>query len=199
MKWDDAIAMPTPNQKFEFQELRRFLHTSEPAELGPTARSGTLPHEPIEEAIRAVVGETILAERTGELIRGTLLLWHDHLDAAHAIAQSIENADGSLLHAIMHRREPDYWNSKYWFQHAGKHICYSAIAARAGALLEHDREKRFTALVLNGNWDPFAFVDACEELERGGRGGTQKDILRKIQKIEFEAFLDHVLQQALEP
>lgn len=46
---------------------------------------------------------------------GAMWLWHDFLDEAHKIAQDEESPEGSWLHAIVHRREGDFSNSKYWY------------------------------------------------------------------------------------
>ena len=46
---------------------------------------------------------------------GAMWLWHDFLDEAHQIAQADESPEGSWLHAIVHRREGDFSNSKYWY------------------------------------------------------------------------------------
>ena len=45
-----------------------------------------------------------------------LWLLHDFLDESHKISQDVGSTTGSYWHAIMHRREPDSGNSKYWFQ-----------------------------------------------------------------------------------
>jgi len=160
--------------------------------LGPQRRPGAWPLARVNQRAADCVRGTALLSATKELIRGTLLLWHDHLDAAHAIAQAVEDADGSLLHAIMHRREPDYWNSKYWFRRVGKHPCYPAIAANASALLKPEHPKLASRLISNGVWDPFAFVDACEKAASTGTAGTEVCILQEIQRLEFESFLAHL-------
>src|SRR5689334_18276195 len=41
-----------------------------------------------------------------------LWLWHDYLDESHRICQALETETGALWHAIMHRREGDFSNSK---------------------------------------------------------------------------------------
>ena len=40
-------------------------------------------------------------------------------DSAHKIAQNVFTKDGSWVHAYLHRKEGDNWNSQYWHHHAG--------------------------------------------------------------------------------
>ncbi|NMJ42269.1 hypothetical protein GWK16_13530 [Roseomonas sp. JC162] len=39
---------------------------------------------------------------------------------AHEIAQSVETADGSWVHAYLHRKEGDLGNADYWYRRAGR-------------------------------------------------------------------------------
>src|SRR5688572_30185921 len=95
--------------------LRDFLSTPDPPELGPGPRAGIEPLAPLNRRLDQTLSSLGLSGDQGDLIRATVLLWHDHFDAAHGIAQNIETKDGSYLHAILHRREPDYSNARYWF------------------------------------------------------------------------------------
>lgn len=50
-------------------------------------------------------------------------LWYDGKNdwaAAHNIAQDIETAEGSWIHAYLHRKEGDPGNASYWYHRAGK-------------------------------------------------------------------------------
>ena len=50
-------------------------------------------------------------------------LWHDargDWDRAHRIAQDIDAADGSWVHAYLHRKEGDLSNAGYWYRRAGR-------------------------------------------------------------------------------
>ncbi len=50
-----------------------------------------------------------------------LWLLHNQLDRSHRLSQEIHTPTGSLWHAIMHRREGDYDNAKYWLRQVGDH------------------------------------------------------------------------------
>ena len=170
-----------------FHEL---LATPEPALLGPESRAGVLEREELTTKIASIAHACSLAGPRTELVRGLLLLWHDHLDASHEISQRIEDADGSFLHAIMHRREPDYSNSKYWWRRVGDHQAFDTISTRVGELLNQtDAGKLAEQLLPDGKWDAFAFVDACEKAESSGDEARAK-LLRELQKIEFEVLLE---------
>ena len=71
-----------------------------------------------------------------------LALWHDgrgNWDAAHETAQNIGDAEGSWIHAYLHRKEGDAGNAAYWYRRAGKPVAAGALEAEwdaiAGALL----------------------------------------------------------------
>ena len=157
--------------------INDLIDTSELPDLGPRARDGIASESDLNARLRPMLAEAKISGTRADLIRATVLLWHDHLDAAHTIVQDIETPDGSYLHAIMHRREPDFSNSKYWFHRVGKHPCFAELTRRVSAM------KGAQEFVRNGEWDPFAFVKACE---RDPNSAT----LRQIQAEEIRAVLD---------
>src|SRR5262245_53270044 len=95
-----------------FHELNAFLRTEELADLGPRKRIRALPQAELDLRLNDAFQEVHLTPALQDLLRATIYLWHDHLDESHRIAQEIETQDGSLVHGIMHRREPDYSNAK---------------------------------------------------------------------------------------
>src|SRR6478735_7782256 len=96
--------------------VQQLIQTPEPPGLGPERRASEKSNSNLRERIDQILEKTNLRREKAELIRSGVLLWHDELEASHVISQSIENSDGSFLHGIMHRREPDYGNAKYWFR-----------------------------------------------------------------------------------
>jgi hypothetical protein len=52
-----------------------------------------------------------------------LALWHDKRGdwhAAHGVAQDIDDATGSWIHAYLHRKEGDLGNAAYWYRRAAR-------------------------------------------------------------------------------
>jgi hypothetical protein len=66
-------------------------------------------------------------------------LWHDargDWDAAHHVAQDIDNADGSWIHAYLHRKEGDAGNAAYWYRRAGQPVATVSLAAEWDQIAE---------------------------------------------------------------
>ena len=174
-----------------FEAFKSRIATAEPADLGPGPRAGVLPPLELNKVVDDFLDESKLPAANGDLIRSLVLLWHDHLDAAHVIVQDIENADGSFVHGILHRREPDYGNSKYWFRRVGKHRCFPEIAGKVAGLPVLENEGDLARkLIRNGDWDSFAFIDACEQAATRAATDPQRRLLREIQRIEFVVLLE---------
>jgi hypothetical protein len=60
-----------------------------------------------------------------------LALWHDgrdDWDRAHGVAQDITDADGSWIHAYLHRKEGDASNAAYWYRRAGRPVARTSLA-----------------------------------------------------------------------
>lgn len=103
-------------------------------------------------------------------LRAGLLLLNDFFEESHSHSQSIEghqNAD--YWHAILHRREPDFGNAKYWFRHVGRHPILGKLALNVSSMfsgatgsLANKLERWRPRLITASGWEPFAFVDVCE-------------------------------------
>jgi hypothetical protein len=48
---------------------------------------------------------------------------------AHESAQQDEGAEGSWVHAYLHRKEGDQDNAAYWYSRAGKPVCREPLEA----------------------------------------------------------------------
>jgi len=167
-------------------EIQRLIATPEPPALGPGPRGGVKTSADLKSALNRAG----LPSSRAELIHATILLWHDYLDAAHEIVQEVESSDGSYIHAILHRREPDYGNAKYWFRRVGQHQCFPALAARVSTMLKADADASLASkLVPRGQWDPIQFVDLCKAATRANSDPSRAVLLRQIQQIEFEVLL----------
>src|SRR5260370_9061996 len=156
------------SEPFTLSQLKKFLATPEPAELGPGPRAHVVPVAELQAEIDRALDAGKVPRLAGRLTRATRLLWHDHLDAAHALAQEIESADGSYVHAIMHRREPDYGNAKYWFRRVGAHACFPELAAKTAALLQiQDAAGLVVKLAgARNRGEPFSFISQCQAAPR---------------------------------
>jgi len=68
-----------------------------------------------------------------------LALWHDgrnDWEAAHAVAQDIDDTNGAWVHAYLHRKEGDAFNAAYWYQRAHRPVSHSTLADEWSSIAE---------------------------------------------------------------
>ena len=173
-----------------FTVFMQAIDTGDLPGLGPEVRSSAQTSAALGQAVDALG----LGGAAAGLAKAAALLWHDHLDESHTVSQDIGSADGSFLHGIMHRREPDYSNAKYWFHRVGDHPCFSALASAATDYLDAAGDEALAKrLAPGGHWDPFAFVDAVEAAVHYGNPG-EIESLQHVQRIEFETLVQSFLR-----
>jgi hypothetical protein len=174
--------------------FKSLIATPDLPALGPIPRAGRLPLPELNRKIDRFFTDSKLDAALQSSVRSAALLWHDYLDESHAISQNIPDANGSFLHGMMHRREPDYSNAKYWFHRVGKHRSFSDLAKQAARRLEARGARELSAnLAPGGDWDPFAFVDACQQAARWPVSDARVRTLQEVQEIEFDCLLAHLI------
>lgn len=179
----------------KISKFKALIATSQLPSLGPQSRPATVSEGELDRKVGDFFAREGISSGAQPLLRSAALLWHDHLDASHTVSQNIETRDGSWLHGIMHRREPDYGNAKYWFRRVGQHEAYPRLAEQMAALLQNDGGEFTERLIENGEWMPLAFVDECERAEKGNDAALAST-LQKIQAVEFDVLVEHILSRA---
>lgn len=189
------------------QSFWEVIRTETLPSLGPSSRPSVKSRGELLELADAFCKANRLEEYARPLLQSAALLWHDDLDGSHEISQGIQTADGSFLHGIMHRREPDNSNAKYWFRRGGDHPSFPALAVAVRDFAASNLQESQTlgesgqvsgefdfvsSLIPKGRWDAFAFVDACH---RAMKQADSPDgaALQKIQELEFQTLLNHFL------
>ncbi|TWU07150.1 hypothetical protein CA54_55550 [Symmachiella macrocystis] len=125
----------------------------------------------------------------GSALLAGLLQVHDYLDESHSVSQNMEDtALGDHWHGIMHRREPDYSNAKYWYRRIGQSPLFPELAQHADRILTAQKsaaaEQQRHKLRTPRDWDAFAFIDFCE-VQSDGADDSLSEAARQIQLWEM--------------
>lgn len=172
----------------------RILSGEDLCELGPGK-----PREERREELRSLrPGDVVSAARDQNMAKcclSGLWLWHNFLDESHQISQEIGSSSGSYWHGIMHRREPDYSNSKYWYRRVGEHAIFPALQEAAAELARgHQLSGQAAEIARGRSWDPYAFVDLCSSV--AGGGSADESFARQVATAEWQLLYDYCYHEA---
>ncbi|MEO1528572.1 MAG: hypothetical protein AAFX06_24395 [Planctomycetota bacterium] len=146
-------------------ELRSAIESAPLPPLGEGSMHGAL-----DPLLTGGVGDHltgVASPRQMEMLSGLWLVAGD-IHASHSISQDLPSAEGSFLHGIMHRREGDFGNAKYWFRRVGSHPAFEQIA--------HESAGHYS--------NPFDFVDQCEAAT-----GDEVAACMRSQWVEWQALM----------
>lgn len=159
----------------------------DPSRYGPTLgellRPPRLPElgrgRPVAEmadALRAFVTKPTLTHpvvdsQAATALAAGLYLHFDFWHESHELAQTLDTPEGAYWHAILHRREPDPGNAKYWFRELGRHPVADQMAHEPG----------YGSAV--------EFVELAERVR--GSGGPLEQRARELQRLEWQRLFEY--------
>lgn len=157
------------------QELQSLLQRPSAPPLIPT--------KPYDPSLTKIIAS--LSSSHSKATISSLHLLNDDIESAHIIAQANEDSmTSNLVHATLHRRERDFWNSNWWLNQI------------THPLLDE---------IHGGKSQACAFVDAVENLVDGGAkgkggastacGSKRLDELKEIQWREMVRLVEYSLEK----
>lgn len=150
--------------------------------------AGRCSSEEAREALRRVRARQLFpGARAPEAALAGLWLYFSCLEEAHSIAQQLHTPEGSFWHGILHRQEPDAMNAAYWFRRTGRHAIFPSLLEAATAAAGRYPE---TGVSFGDSWDPFGFIELCEEARREAGSALEKLAL-EVQRAEWQLLFDY--------
>lgn len=167
--------------------IDRILRTSDLLKkLTPTEPlDWRLPGEIREAGDSTIFGDKVV--KHAGLVRGGLLYAVDALDAAHAFFQDDPSDLGSYWHGMMHRREGDFDNARYWFRRAGRLPIFAKLHVASCEVS--------ATMAKQDNWDAYLLTGLCEQVKFGAPELAQECV--KLQTVEFEGLFDYCWRRAV--
>ena len=180
---DDIADLVAPGNEDEERRPLRFERTGRARELTELLPPLAPPPRPRSKAAAESIstfGLSPLARQAAAVAR----LANDEDDAAHAIAQADEGDPFSdYVHAMMHRREADFGNARYWARRLdGK------LTARVGERLAEHRD------AATGRATPMQLVDCWERAVGGDEAAAIAS--REAFYLELLGLLDALTENA---
>ena len=123
------------------------------------------------------------------LVRAGLFYYHNALADSHKEAARDEGDVAAYWHGMVHRREGDFENARYWMRRAGEQPVFQEMHARASDGSPH--------MARQSNWDPFLFIHLCEQYKYGET--EYKKEIGQLQRVEFAAMFDYVWRRCVPP
>ena len=142
-----------------------------------------------------LVAEKVVRPDDARAMLAALWLYFDWLDESHRISQDLPSSTGSFWHAIMHRREGDFSNSKYWYARCQNHTVLPALAANAARLVNHMPADKSLLRLIVPSWNPAAFVDLIEKVH-DQPADPRHALAVALQKLEWQLLFDHCTRSA---
>ena len=121
------------------------------------------------------------------LVRAGLFYYHNALDDAHKQAQVDEGDLAAYWHGMIHRREGDFENARYWMRRAGEQPVFQEMQHRASDAAPH--------MGRQSNWDPYLFIHLCEQYKYGEHEYRKE--IGHLQKVEFAVMFDYVWRRCV--
>ncbi len=158
--------------------------------------------------LESAFGHAQLVDRNmARAVLAGLWLVYNFCHQSHELSQAIDTPTGSFWHGIMHRREGDFWNAKYWFRRVGRHEVLAPLGQRAAKLATARGEGVSTGRLLaggelvgegsaGGGFDPLAFVDLVKQVEGSVRADA-RELCLDIQQAEWELLFDWCYRGAI--
>jgi hypothetical protein len=156
----------------------------------PAAATALLGHVKPEELLTTTPKSLAYTQS----LLAALWLWHDGLDECHRIVQ--QSTDGaatptfSFWHAIMHRREGEFSNSKYWYARTGQHPVLASLKAKAATIVNRAPADKTLLRLTSGDWNPNLFVDFTESLADDGSNPLH-EVAVELQRMEWLALFEY--------
>ena len=142
----------------------------------------------------AFAGHTVSNHEAATACLSGIWLLHNYLDQSHVISQDLHCCTGSFWHGIMHRREPDYGNSAYWFRKVDEHPVFGDLVIQ---LSPDNADTTALGLICDGQWDPFAFIDLCAQASDPADETTK--LCQQITSVEWQLLFDYCYHLAITP
>jgi hypothetical protein len=155
---------------------------------------------PIRKGLQAVsmLENPGLDQESNLLLKAALYLYFDGFEEAHSIAQNHEGVGGNWVHALLHRREPDASNSRYWYRRTSIPRPLSGeIGREVLGLLEQkpvpELEKLKKKVAASKLWEPEIFVGLADPYVKEDPASPVYHLLARIQEAEWRGLLKHLL------
>lgn len=128
-----------------------------------------------------------------ELILAALWLLEGDLDNSHRFSQRWETLNGSYWHAIMHRREGDWSNAKYWYRRAAQNPVVTPF--KQLILAQHTYRVLLPELARPMETSRFLelWVDANRIAVDSSASADRVEITEELAWIEWQLLLAHCL------
>lgn len=130
-------------------------------------------------------GEVFPEARVPDAALAGLWLYFSCWEEAHTLSDACHKPEGHWFHAIVHRQEPDYWNSGYWYRRVPQsHPVMDQLAGRAATA-----DLRTLKLPI-GEWDPSA-LNAAVERAIGEGNQEMQEAARRLQRTEWQLLFSY--------